>query len=175
MDPPPGIRSLRHNDHDSPARARAAAAIWLAANNRTDHRSASGSPRTTAPSASPMRNVVRIVVNTYVVLPVPDASSRVRDLIPGEVRPEMNATVSESWRPTDGAYCAPTGRGWEVSTATSHTAAKPARQNIRPRNRPGGPTRSGRNRRPPPAMAPTVLPHRDAEGRLSSTFRLRCR
>ncbi len=33
--------------------------------------------KTTAPSAIPIRKQVRIVVKTYVVLPVPDASNRV--------------------------------------------------------------------------------------------------
>ena len=61
-----------------PASASAAAMTWLAARSRT------GSPRRVrrsakmiAPMVIPKRNVTRIVVKTYVVLPVPDARRRV--------------------------------------------------------------------------------------------------
>ncbi len=34
--------------------------------------------KSTAPRAMPIRKIARMIVNTYVVLPVPDASSRVQ-------------------------------------------------------------------------------------------------
>ena len=75
----PGSRfSGRTSTPTSPTITSTATTIWATARNRT------GSPmrertrlNTSAPRARPIRNTPRMTVNTYVVLPVPEARSRV--------------------------------------------------------------------------------------------------
>ena len=61
----------------APATTRAAVSTWAAAMSSTVERTRWRSgPSMPAPSAIPTRNRTRIVVNTYVELPVPAPSSR---------------------------------------------------------------------------------------------------
>ena len=63
----------------SPTMASTATRIWVTARTRIGSRIRGARMlNSRAPMAIPVRNVPRMTVKTYVVLPVPDASSRVQ-------------------------------------------------------------------------------------------------